>query len=391
MYPAVHQVNYERDFLSDSFSLLPEVLKAAGYATLAVSSNANVSPTFGYAQGFDEFLVWKTESAVRLTFLGRVAEDLLGPTRLARVLGEHGDVVPTADIITDLTLERVARHSQRPFFLYAHYIDPHFPYRPPTPWDASFDHRKDPPRRAGNVDPVAMAAPERREWLARTLDQYDGEILYADHHVGRLLQGLEAQGLLKNSLVIVTADHGEEFFDHGGIGHGRTAYEEVLRVPLLMRWPGRIPAGAVHTGLVGLIDMMPTILALVGVETPPRLQGISMAAAVTKAGPAPFPRQLFAQIVSDTFRLDVVHDERYKFIRHVRGPRQGQDEAYDLEGDRLERVPLGAQADGTLALQRELDTFTRVVAQAASLVRPEQAKSLDKDTERALRSLGYIK
>ena len=204
-------------------------------------------PTFGYAQGFDEFRVWKTESAVRLTFLGRVAEDLLGPTRLARVLGEHGDIVPTADIITDITLERVAQHPQGPFFLYVHYIDPHFPYRPPAPWDASFDHRKDPPRRAGNVDPVALAAPERREWLARTLDQYDGEILYADHHVGRLLKGLEAQGLLKNSLVIVTADHGEEFYDHGGIGHGRTAYEEVLRVPLLMRWPGRIPAGATCT------------------------------------------------------------------------------------------------------------------------------------------------
>lgn len=392
MYPAVHQVNFERDFLSDSFTLLPEALKAAGYTTFAVSSNANVSPTFGYAQGFDHFRVWKTESTLRLTFLGRMGEDLLGPTVLARVLREHGDVVPTADVITDITLDWVGQHAQGPFFMYVHYIDPHYPYRPPAPWDKAFDHRKDSPRRAGNVDPVAVTRPDRQERLARTLDQYDGEILFADHHVGGLLKGLDAQGVLKNSLVIVTADHGEEFFDHGGIGHGRTAYEEVLRVPLLMRWPGRIPAGARHDGLVGLIDMMPTILALVGVEPPQGLQGTSVAAPVTKTGAAPSDRQLFAQVVSDTFRLDAVHDDRYKLVRHVRGPQAGQEEVYDRARDPLERASLGAQAPpAALALRKDLETFTRMVARPASLVRREQAKTLDKDTERALRSLGYIK
>ena len=392
MYPAVHQVNFERDFLSDSFTLLPEALKAAGYTTFAVSSNANVSPTFGYAQGFDQFRVWKTESALRLTFLGRVAEDLLGPTVLARVLREHADVVPTADVITDITLDWVGQHAQGPLFMYIHYIDPHYPYRPPSPWDKAFDHHKDSPRLAGNVDPVAVTRTDRQDWLRRTLDQYDGEILFADHHVGRLLKGLEAQGLLKNSLVIVTADHGEEFFDHGGIGHGRTAYEEVLRVPLLMRWPGRIPAGATHDGLVGLIDMMPTILALVGVEAPSKLQGTNMAAAVTRTGPAPSDRQLFAQVISDTFRFDVVHDDRYKLVRHVRGPQPGREEVYDRSRDPHERASLEAQAlPPAVALRKELDTFTRVVADAASLVRPEKAKALDKDTERALRSLGYIK
>jgi hypothetical protein len=116
-----------------------------------------------------------------------------------------------------------------------------------------------------------------------------------------------------------------------------------------------------------------------------------VAAAVTKTGPAPVGRELFAQVVSDTFRLDAVHDERYKLIRHVRGPRQGQEEVYDREHDQLERTPVGPEIAGAVSLQKNLDTFTRIVAQAASLVRPEQAKSLDKDTERALRSLGYIK
>jgi arylsulfatase A-like enzyme len=300
--------------------------------------------------------------------------------------------VPTADVITDIALDRVARHPERPFFLYIHYIDPHYPYRPPAPWNVAFDHRKDGPRREGGVDPAAVAPAERREWTARTLDQYDGEILFADHHVGRLLKEMEARGALDNTLIIVTADHGEEFFDHGDIGHGRTAYDEVLRVPLLMRWPGRIPAGAVHDGLVGLIDMMPTILGLVGVQVPAGLQGTNLTAQVTGAAPAPPERQLFTQVVNDASRLDAIHDERHKVIRHVRGPRRGTEEVYDRARDPAERANLAGQVPPlAAALQKHLDTFTRVMAEKASLIRPEQAKSLDKDTERALRSLGYIK
>jgi arylsulfatase A-like enzyme len=197
--------------------------------------------------------------------------------------------------------------------------------------------------------------------------------------------------VFRNTLVIVTADHGEEFFDHGGIGHGRTAYEEVLRVPLLMRWPGRIPAGATHHGLVGLIDMMPTILSLVGVPPPPGLQGSNLAEPITRGEGTPSERRLFAQVISDTFRLEATHDLRYKLVRHARGPLGGQEEVYDLERDPLERAPAGPQGGPALALRTELDTFTRVVSEAASLVRREQAKTLDRDTERALRSLGYIK
>jgi arylsulfatase A-like enzyme len=391
MYPAVHQVNYERDFLSDSFTLLPEALRDAGYATFAVSSNANVSPTFGYAQGFGEFRVWKTESALRLTLLGRIAEDILGPTLLARLLGERADIVPTADVITDITRDWVTRHSQRPFFLYVHYIDPHYPYRALAPWDKAFDHQKDPPRRAGGVDPIGMAPAERRAWTARTLDQYDGEILFADHHVGRLLTELQARGALDNTLVIGTADHGEEFYDHGDVGHGRTAYEEVLRVPLLMRWPGHVPAGATYDGLIGHIDMMPTILGLVGIDIPTRLQGMNLAPQIAKGAAVP-ERRLFSQVVNDASRLEAAHGDRYKLIRHVRGPQQGTEEVYDRAHDPSERANLVTQSPAAAtALRQELDAFTKAVAAIASRIRPEQAKALDKDTERALRSLGYIK
>ena len=175
LYPAVHRANDDRDFLSSSYTLLPELLQAGGYTTFGISANANVSPTFGYAQGFDNFIVWKSEAPFRLTLLGRFAEDVLGPVRLTSVLGEKRALIPTAESITDATLGWAGQNAQRPFFMYVHYIDPHYPYRAPAPWDQSFDHRRDPPRRRnGTVDPAALPSASNRETMLKTLDQYDG-------------------------------------------------------------------------------------------------------------------------------------------------------------------------------------------------------------------------
>ena len=393
LYPTVHKASYERDFLPDSVTVLPEILRAAGYKTFGVSANANVSPTFGYSQGFDEFWVWKTESAFRLTMMGRVAEDVLGPSLLSRVLRERGEIVPRASAITDITLRWVLQGGRAPFFLYVHYIDPHEPYRPPSPFDQTFDYRRDPPIRAGGIDPLKLLSNgQDRERIGRILDQYDGEILYADREVGRLLKGLEDLGVLENALVIVTADHGEEFFEHGKDSHGRSAYEEVLRVPFLVYCRDKVSAGATYGGMVGLIDVMPTILALLGMEPPDEIQGRSFAAQLVKPTEPEPERKLFAEVVQDSFALEMVRDGRFKLIQHLRGPHQGLEELYDLEQDPLERTNLAPKARaGVAALRRELEAFNKFTRQAASRVRAEQVQKLDRDTKRALRSLGYIK
>lgn len=393
LYPTVHKASYERDFLPESVTVLPEILRAAGYKTFGVSANANVSPTFGYSQGFDEFWVWKTESAFRLTMMGRVAEDVLGPSLLTRMLRERGEIVPRASAITDITLRGVFQGGREPFFLYVHYIDPHAPYHPPSPFDQAFDYRRDPPVRAGGIDPLKLLSNgQDRQRIGRILDQYDGEILYADREVGRLLKGLEDLGVLENALVIVTADHGEEFFEHGKDGHGRSAYEEVLRVPFLVYWRDKVSAGATYDGMVGLIDVMPTILALLGMEPPDEIQGRSFAAQLVKPSEPEPERKLFAEVVQDSFALEMVRDGRFKLIQHLRGPHQGLEELYDLEQDPLERTNLAPKARAEVAaLRRELEAFNKFTSQAASRVRAEQVQKLDRDTERALRSLGYIK
>src|SRR5262245_4499341 len=392
--PAVHRANDDRDFLSDSFVLLPEVLRNAGYTTFGISANANVSPTFGYAQGFDEFIVWKAEAPFRLTLLGRFAEDLLGPARLTRLLHEHRELIPVAESVTDTTLAWATKHAKKPFFMYVHYIDPHYPYRPPAPYNQAFDYRRDPPRRrGGTVDPASLATRnEYRDLTLKTLDQYDGEILYADHHIGRLLDGLQAAGLLDNTIVVFTADHGEEFYEHDNIGHAKSVYEEVLWIPFFMVWPGKIPAGTATGQMVGLIDVMPTLLSMVGLQAPPLVQGKTFAAMLADPKAPAGDRTLYAQVVNKGFSMDMARNATYKFIFHGYGPRHGSEEYYDLQGDPLERANLGVKAPApAMALRKELTLFNDIVARAANLTKPEQVKKLDRDTERALRSLGYIK
>ena len=401
LLPVVHKANDDRDYLSSTFTRLPELLKGAGYQTFAVSANANVSPTFGYAKGFDVFQAWKTESPFRLSRLGRFAEDLLGPRRLTALLREPNDIVPEAGAITDVALRWAAQRQPGPAFMYIHYIDPHDPYHPPAPYDRAFDYRGDPPRRnGGSVDPLALIQPGKspvslvqptRDTVGRTLDLYDGEILYADHHVGRLMKGLREMGVLDNAIVIVTADHGEEFYEHGSDKHGRSAYEEVIRVPFIMAWAGKIPPGARHDGLVGLIDVMPTLLDLLGLLPPPLVQGMSFASALSRPDTVPPPRSFFAQVVHVAFAIDMARDSRYKLVRHDFGPRRGEEEFYDLQTDPLEQSPLPLSAREASRLRKELMVMNDVVRRAATLTRPEKVKALDRDTERALRSLGYIK
>lgn len=393
LYSPAHKVTADSDFLSGSVIVLPELLDAIGYKTIGISASAYVSPTFGYSQGFDEFRLLITKSQFRLTLMGRLAEDVLGSATVAYLLRERRDIVPRADAITELTLKYVAQSSNGPLFLYVHYVDPHDPYKPPPPYNGAFDHRGDPPLRAGRVDPLKRLPPgQDPERIGKILDRYDGEILYADHEVGRLLEGLKALRVLDNALVIVTADHGEEFFEHGKPLHGNSLYEELLRVPLLMSWPGRILTGATYEGLVGHIDLMPTILALLGIEPPTQIQGISFAAQLADPNHPMPKRKLFAHMSNYQVSLEMVRDERYKLIQHIDGPQQGLKEFYDLETDPLETRSIASQAPAQMAaFSEELDAFNHLMRQAGSVIRAEKVKKLDSDTERALRSLGYIK
>ena len=392
LYPVAHKTNHERDYLPDSIVTLAEALSSGGYQSLAIAANPNVSPVFGFAQGFDHYEMARADSAFKITALGSVAEDALGRRFVDQFFYRGTGIAGTADVMTDLALRRMAERERKPTFLYVHYIEPHWPYAPPRPYDRAFDAARHPPIRVGDVDPLSLAsdgiAPDR---VSRTLDQYDGEILFNDHHIARLLDGLASMGVLDNAVIIVTSDHGEEFWEHGHGGHDKTLYEEVLHVPFLLSWPGRIPAGSTYDGMVNLVDVMPTLVDFAGLKAAPGLQGFSMAPQVLQQVPANPNRKFFAQQTNNQRAIEMVRHQRYKFIRHLRGPHAGLEEFYDLERDPLERTNLAPMAQTQIAAWRkELDLFAKLAQRADLLVAHQQVDKLDEDMVKALRSLGYL-
>jgi arylsulfatase A-like enzyme len=227
LHPLRHQTFGRVDRLPDSAVTLAERLSAFGYDTLGLSANGWVARAFGFAQGFRRFVEEPVERAHAVDLVRQVQPDI------ARL--------------------------REPFFLYAHFVDPHLPYDPSTDW------RGEPlvgsrPVELAEVDATHSGA-RPAALLRRARDLYDGEVRGADSGLGMIIESLRRRGVLERTLVVVTADHGEELQEHGRMSHGQTLYSEVLDVPLVLSGPG-VPRGR-HFGGASLLDVVPTVLALV--------------------------------------------------------------------------------------------------------------------------------
>lgn len=221
--PLTHRAVSWNRRLDGSFHTLAEVLQEAGYETAAIVSHTPLASVFGLNQGFDVY----DESRV----------DVPGKTR--DTISSPG-VTDRAIALLDTWSRKGA---ERPWFLWTHYFDPHSAYLPHEGFTERFTGGRHP------------AAPR---------DLYDGEIAFTDAHIGRLLDAVDSLGLAKRTVVAVVADHGEEFFDHGSTGHGKTLYRELVHVPFLIRAPGIEPRRV--GGLVRLLDFVPTVLDLLGID-----------------------------------------------------------------------------------------------------------------------------
>jgi len=277
--PPDHRVDGRAHHVPEALVTLAEHLREAGYATSAFSSNPNVIPYWGFDQGFERFLDFQSENWAR-------NDDVAG--------------------MVDLVLQELDRVRNRPFFLYLHINQIHSPYAPPAAH-----------LRAVRGDP------------GRPSDLYDGEIRFTDAELGRLWDRLRGLGLDKRTLLVVVGDHGEEFQEHGGDYHGKTLYEEVLRVPLFLRWTGVVPEGRRIERRVGLAAVMPTVLSLLHLPgaAARRSTLLSVPDSAEKEPAAPF----YFSLDHDGRLLYAVSDGRWKYIRTMR-PSQGE-ELYDLAAD----------------------------------------------------------
>ena len=259
-----------------------------------------------------------------------------------------------AEEITDRGLDWLSAAATSRVLLYFHYLDTHTPYRPPERHAKRF---LDPAYKGsiGNEfgDVVGAWSGRYREVdRLRIADLYDASIRYTDEQLGRLLEGLRERGLYENALIVITSDHGEEFWDHGSFFHGQSLYDELLRVPLLVKFPARWRAGATVETAVSTVDILPTIAHSIRAEIDDRWAGSSLIS-LAAATDSPSSRDVFATVGRVDDRRPPRHavtDERFKLIVNIA---DGSERLFDRDSDPRELRNRIAEAPEVAAHLRE--------------------------------------
>jgi len=374
LFPRTHGTLKNGAAVDPNLPLLSETLARAGYHTAAFVSSFAVSSRFGLQRGFslydDDFRDGLCKGDV--THWEGYAVDGefcrrgdLTRARAEKWLDEQGYLSPTSP--------------SQPFFVWIHFFDPHNPYDPPP------DH-------AQSFEPTSASSSE----LERDIARYDAEIRFADHEMGKLLDRLAEASQLDRTLVIVAGDHGEGLMDHGWMLHGLQIYEEAVRIPLVVRWPGKIPAGTTIVEPVQLVDLTPTVLELTGIAARtghPEPDGISLASAMIGSAtldvgrPVLLQRRLYA---SSAERGVAVKGAKYALRvgdwKYIEARDEGTFELYDLTCDPKERNNVADELpERRAALEAQLRAQLSSTRPASSTMQPVSAE----DTRR-LEALGYV-
>ena len=406
LYASTHGVAKLDDRLPAGATTIAEVYRAAGYATLSLSSVMFTGQFTNLHQGFEEL----HESS-------SVAEP--GPYSSK-----------TAREYVDRAVEWIDGHRDEPFFIYLHVFDPHSPYEPRRPYDtlwANPSKRDEHIRRRDSLrktiatpflagrgmatrEEMIKAGVDPAAYIAYDKDWYDSSIRGMDTEVARLIERLRAAGLHEKTAVVFLSDHGEEFHEHGRMWHGQSVYGEMVRVPLIVHWPGQVAARRVDEA-VQLIDVMPTLLDMSRLAHPEGLQGQSLLpllqpsangarGAISDAdtgwrrrpaimekraeGPPEFPGAM---------ESTAIIDGQWKLIHNtIRPPDRAEFELFDATRDPLDQTNVADEhPDVVKRLAKALEGF-RGMATAARLKPDSEATgNMTPEQLQRLRSLGYIK
>lgn len=360
LYPGQHLVLKEGtdNQLSLSLTTLAEVLSQAGYRTGAVSQNPHVQAKTGFDQGFDEF------------------------HGLSGYQSGVDQMVKAGEGFLDGAADQ-------PFFLYMHFLDPHGPYAPPPKLRKQFlGRRKTDQERvlAGRVGKMLDGEALTQEFTPRDLAYlealYDAEIRWVDTAVGRLLDGLQSRGLGENTLVVLTADHGEEFLDHGTVKHGYHVYEESVHIPLIIKAPG-FAVGRNREGLAQHVDLMPTFLDLLEIEGPGELQGQSLRAMLAEPS-ASLDRTIFQGSSWRDIERFSVREGDWKLVRHVD---EDKTALFKLSDDPQEQVDLAPQHPDVV--ERLTRSYFERTAPIEGITPLDATGARDPELEKRLQAIGY--
>jgi len=349
LYHGVHDnTGYQ---LGKSQVTLAEILKNKGFSTAAFIGSFILDSKFGLDQGFDSY------------------NDDFGSGETSTGINER-----RAGDTTQLALDWIDGHHKENMFLFLHYYDPHSDYNPPEPYDSMFAN----------------------SFLADTVHEfwslYNGEVAYTDHCIGKVINKLKSLKIYDSTLIVVTADHGEMFGEHGELTHGYFLYRSNIRVPMIFKLPGSSSPQRIED-IAGIIDIVPTVCDLLDIETPTGIQGKNLAQYFSNTPPQSEDRHIYCESLFPTkyeanSLLGLISD-RYKYIQTTRP------ELYDIIADPLETTNLIAYDPNLLAQNHESKRARLLKGRLGQIIEQtvtdgSNKKEIDEETLARLESLGYV-
>jgi len=365
---------------------LPETLRRAGIETVGFFSAPYLHPSFGFGRGFDRYV----------NCTSAVPPERIGTPDPFEFLASYRDV--TNPILLRKVRDWVKhQHAGRRTFLFIHMWDVHYDYIPPQHYVSLFD-----PDYSGALKPpyfgrVLPSTPLRD--LQHIMARYDGEIRYTDDTLGRILKLLQRRRLTDRGAVIVLADHGEEFLEHGKQGHRWNLYEEVVRIPLVMAVAGRVPPSPRVDQVVSIVDVSPTICELFGTTCASDVPGRSLMRFFDGGRPVPARDDALAELTVPSWRISQVALIRREG-KVIRWNDTGVTRYFDREAMRSERagvvVDPGRMSEHDTHVREAVSQLERRLDQAKAAGKElyagatDSAAHPDADTTERLRALGYI-
>lgn len=410
LYPSTHNVLYLEDALPESATLLMEEASKGNLRTAVFSANALISPFFGFGRGVD-FFYFERIPVMRRTVLGQAsmaigfrvprllcvrrfleAVEILVPRTGAGSAYEGTDCAS----LNSAFLEWIDEAPDASFFAYLHYMETHAPFVPPPPFETRFDPDYDGrrltefPASVRDMLPFFEGPPLSERELTNLVAQYDGSIAYFDEELGRLLRELESRGLAANTLVAITSDHGEEFYDHRGWGHGHSLYEELLRVPLVLWCPRHLEGGKRIRAAVRHVDLAPTLMGAAGLGDAIGTAGFvgrNLWPALVASEEPPSGAPIYAECFSGEAHARAIRLGHNKLVHTTSRGRESV-QMFDLSNDPGETEDLSTEMpELRSALMSELVSIN-VDALAGRM--ETRRTEMDEGTKEALRTLGYL-
>lgn len=352
-------VVYNQEVFSGSLVRIPTVLRKHGYFTMGFSSNPHLTKNFGFAKDFDIFVYGKYLNAKRLN-----------------------------KSVIEFKKENLPKDKK--LFLWVHYFDPHWIYAPRNPWIDEYSKN----RKKRNFDEISFKLnPEEfdkkyklvnnRELVEHLIDLYDSEINFTDETLGNLLKKLKLDE--NKTLVIIVADHGEEFVDHNEFTHGNNLYNETVKIPLIIKLPRSMNVkGLSVEENVGIIDIFPTILDILSIPQEPNFDGKSLVPLITgKRGYD--KRAIISELYRDENNALSVSQDKWKYIHDYKN---NKIELFDIKNDKNEKINLADKnPDVKQLMENQLAKFLE--SSKINRIKP-QVITTDKNTLRELKSLGYV-